>query len=63
MLHALADPWTQDFVRRAFLELALAGIAGGALGCWVVYELSYSAESLAALFPARGGALFGVPPW
>ena len=47
MLHALADPWTQDFFRRAFLELAIAGIAGGALGCWVVfYGLSYAAESL-----------------
>ena len=27
MLHALADPWTQDFLRRALLELALVGIA------------------------------------
>jgi ABC-type Mn2+/Zn2+ transport system permease subunit len=64
MLHALADPWSQDFVRRALLELVLAGIAGGTLGCWVVYyELSYSAESLAhALFPGLvAAALFGVP--
>ena len=53
MLHALADPWSQDFLQRALLELALVGDRGGALGCWVVfYELSYSAESLAhALFP------------
>ena len=58
MLHALAEPWSQGFLQRAFLELALAGIAGGALGCWVVYyELSYSAESLAhALFPGLVGA-------
>ena len=64
MLRALADPWTQDFIRRAFLALALAGTAGGALGCWVVfYELSYSAESLAhALFPGLVvAALLGVP--
>ena len=64
MLHALADPWSQGFLQRAFLELALAGIAGGALGCWVVfYELSYSAESLAhALFPGLVvAALLGVP--
>src|SRR5436190_7408069 len=64
MLHALADPWSQGFLQRAFLELALVGIAGGALGCWVVfYELSYSAESLAhALFPGLvAAALLGVP--
>ena len=48
MLHALAEPWTQAFLRRALLELALVGVATGPLGCWVVfYELSYSAESLA----------------
>jgi len=64
MLHALAEPWTQDFLRRAFLELALVGIATGPLGCWVVfYELSYSAESLAhALFPGLVvAALAGIP--
>src|SRR5262249_14780094 len=64
MLHALAEPWTQDFLRRAMLELALVGIATGPLGCWVVfYELSYSAESLAhALFPGLVVAtLAGIP--
>ena len=64
MLHALADPWSQDFLRRAFLELALVGIATGPLGCWVVfYELSYGAESLAhALFPGLVvAALAGIP--
>jgi ABC-type Mn2+/Zn2+ transport system permease subunit len=52
-MHALVEPWSQGFFQRAFLELALVGVAAGALGCWVVfYELSYSAESLAhALFP------------
>jgi ABC-type Mn2+/Zn2+ transport system permease subunit len=64
MLDALADPWTQDFLRRAFLELALVGLATGPLGCWVVfYELSYGAESLAhALFPGLVvAALAGIP--
>ncbi len=64
MAHALADPWTHGFVQRAFLELALLGIVGGALGCWVLfYELSYGAESLAhALFPGLVlAALTGAP--
>jgi ABC-type Mn2+/Zn2+ transport system permease subunit len=64
MLHALAEPWSQGFLQRAFLELALVGIAGGVLGCWIVfYELSYSAESLAhALFPGLVvAALVGFP--
>jgi ABC-type Mn2+/Zn2+ transport system permease subunit len=64
MAHALADPWTQGFVQRAFLELALLGIVGSALGCWVLfYELSYGAESLAhSLFPGLVlAALAGIP--
>jgi len=63
MLHALTDPWSQGFVQRAFFELALLGVVGGALGCWVLfYELSYGAESLAhALFPGLVlAALAGV---
>ena len=63
-MHALIAPWSEGFLQRAFLELALVGIVGGVLGCWVVfYELSYSAESLAhALFPGLvGAALLGVP--
>lgn len=49
---------------RAFAEVGLLGIAGGALGCWVVfYGLSYSAESLAhSLFPGLViAALLGLP--
>lgn len=60
----LTDPWAQELGRRALLEVVLLGIAGGALGCWVVfYDLSYSAESLAhALLPGLvGAALLGVP--
>src|SRR3954452_6442374 len=62
--HALADPWTQPILLRAFAEVALLGLTGGALGCWVVfYNLSYSAESLApSLLPGLvAAALLGLP--
>lgn len=62
--HAIADPWGQAIVRRAFLEITLIGLLGGPLGCWVVfYGLSYSAESLAhGLFPGLVvAALTGIP--
>jgi ABC-type Mn2+/Zn2+ transport system permease subunit len=62
--HALFGPWEQAIDRRAFLELCLLGIMGGALGCWIVfYELAYSAESLAhALLPGLVvAALVGAP--
>ena len=64
MLHALADPWSEPIMRRAFAEVVLLGIAGGALGCWVLfYNLSYSAESLAhSLLPGLVvAALLGLP--
>jgi ABC-type Mn2+/Zn2+ transport system permease subunit len=51
-------------MQRALVELVLLGIVGAVLGCWVaIYELSYSAESLAhALFPGLvGAALLGLP--
>jgi ABC-type Mn2+/Zn2+ transport system permease subunit len=63
-MHALLEPWQQGLVQRAFFELALVGIVGGALGCWVVFHgFSYSAESLAhALLPGLvGAALLGLP--
>ena len=49
----LSVPWSSGLVDRAFVELLVLGVVGGALGCWVVlYGLSYSAESLShALFP------------
>jgi ABC-type Mn2+/Zn2+ transport system permease subunit len=62
--HALADPWTQPILLRAFAEITLIGIAGGVLGCWVIhYGLSYGAESLAhGLFPGLvAAALLGFP--
>ena len=63
-MHALLEPWQQGLVQRAFLELALVGVVGGALGCWVVFHgFSYSAESLAhALLPGLvGAALLDLP--
>jgi ABC-type Mn2+/Zn2+ transport system permease subunit len=60
MLAPLRDPTTQ----RALLELALLGIAGGAVGCWIVLQgLAYGAESLAhALLPGLVvAALLGLP--
>ena len=44
----LTAPWAEGIGQRALLELVLLGLAGGALGAWLVlYELSYAAESLA----------------
>jgi len=63
-MHALVHPWTLGFMQRALLELLLVGIAGSVLGCWIVlYELSYSAESLAhSLFPGLVlAAVLGFP--
>ena len=63
-MHALLEPWQQGLLQRAFLELALVGLVGAALGCWVVFHgFSYSAESLAhALLPGLvGAALLGLP--
>jgi ABC-type Mn2+/Zn2+ transport system permease subunit len=64
LIHALVHPWTLGFMQRALLELVLVGVVGGVLGCWIVlYELSYSAESLAhALLPGLVlAALLGFP--
>jgi ABC-type Mn2+/Zn2+ transport system permease subunit len=64
LLTWLTDPWTQALTRRALLEVALLGTAGGALGCWLVFfNLAYGAESLAhALLPGLvGAALLGLP--
>jgi ABC-type Mn2+/Zn2+ transport system permease subunit len=58
---AVADPWRDAIVQRAFEEIFLLGIVGGLLGCWIVfYELSYSTESLAhAIFPGLVVATLG----
>jgi ABC-type Mn2+/Zn2+ transport system permease subunit len=58
------EPFQEEFMRRAIAEMTLLGLAGGALGCWVVlYELSYAAESLAhSIFPGLViAAIAGVP--
>ena len=64
-MHALARALAAaDSCSARSLELVLVGLVGGALGCWIVlYELSYSAESLAhALFPGLVvAALLGLP--
>jgi ABC-type Mn2+/Zn2+ transport system permease subunit len=60
----LADPWRDPLTRRALAEAVLLAIAGGAIGCWIVfYNLAYSAESLAhALLPGLVvAALAGLP--
>src|SRR3954453_21129166 len=60
----IADPWSGEIMRRAFAEVVLLGIAGGAIGCWIVLnELSYGAESLPhAMFPGLViAALLGAP--
>jgi ABC-type Mn2+/Zn2+ transport system permease subunit len=64
MLDLLTDPLSQEFIRRAAVEVVLIAMASGALGCWVVfYGVSYAAESLAhAIFPGLViAALAGVP--
>ncbi len=60
----LSEPWGQAFMQHAFAEVALVGLVGGWLGCWVLlYGVSYSAESLShGMFPGLVGAsLLGVP--
>jgi ABC-type Mn2+/Zn2+ transport system permease subunit len=62
--HWIADPWNGEIMRRAFAEVALLGIAGGVIGCWIVLnELAYSAESLPhSMFPGLViAALAGGP--
>jgi ABC-type Mn2+/Zn2+ transport system permease subunit len=58
------EPLQDEFMRRAIAEMTLIGVAGGALGCWVVlYRLSYAAESLAhSILPGLVlTAIAGVP--
>jgi ABC-type Mn2+/Zn2+ transport system permease subunit len=60
----MLEPLQDEFMRRAIAEMTLIGVAGGALGCWVVlYRLPYAAESLAhSIFPGLVlAAIAGVP--
>lgn len=64
MIDAIAEPLSYGTTLRALAEISLIGIVSGAVGCWIVlYELSYSAESLAhGLFPGLViAALVGAP--
>lgn len=64
MVDLFTDPLAYGTTVRALLEIILLGTVSGAIGCWVVlYEISYSAESLAhGLFPGLvGAALLGLP--
>jgi ABC-type Mn2+/Zn2+ transport system permease subunit len=53
ILQAIGDPWSEPILQRAALDIVLLGVSAGTLGCWIVlYELSYSTESLShALLP------------
>jgi ABC-type Mn2+/Zn2+ transport system permease subunit len=60
----MLEPLQEPFMQRAVAEVVLLGVAGGALGCWVVfYGLSYAAESLShSLFPGLVlAAIAGAP--
>jgi ABC-type Mn2+/Zn2+ transport system permease subunit len=60
----LLDPWRDETTRRALVEVALLGVMGGALGCWILlHRLAYGAESLAhGLLPGLVvAALAGAP--
>lgn len=64
MLDVLSEPLANGTTVRALAEITVLGIVSGAIGCWIVlYELSYSAESLAhGLFPGLViAALVGAP--
>lgn len=60
----MLDPLQEPFMQRAIAEMTMLGLAGAAIGCWVVlFELSYASESLAhSLFPGLViAAIAGVP--
>ncbi|MGK2932905.1 MAG: metal ABC transporter permease [Solirubrobacterales bacterium] len=64
MIDWIAEPLSHGTTVRALVEIIILGAISGAVGCWVVlYEVSYSAESLAhGMFPGLvGAALLGVP--
>src|SRR3954451_25308790 len=64
MLDWFTDPMQGEIMRRAFVEVVLLGVSGGAIGCWIVLnELSYGAESRPhAMFPGLViVALAGLP--
>jgi len=74
IIDALADPWSYDFMRRAFVAVAIVGVAGGVLGTYVVLRgIAFLSDAIAhAAFPGvviaflldrsyfLGGAAFGL---
>lgn len=64
MIDSVFEPLSHGTTLRALIEITVLGVVSGAIGCWIVlYELSYSAESLAhGLFPGLViAALIGAP--
>jgi ABC-type Mn2+/Zn2+ transport system permease subunit len=64
MIDLIAEPLSNGTTLRALAEITVLGAVSGVIGCWIVlYELSYSAESLAhGLFPGLViAALIGAP--
>jgi len=64
LIDSVFEPLSHGTTLRALVEITVLGIVSGAIGCWIVlYELSYSAESLAhGLFPGLViAALIGAP--
>jgi ABC-type Mn2+/Zn2+ transport system permease subunit len=64
LIDFVTDPLANELIRRALFEVVLISVAGGALGCWIVfYGVSYAAESLShAMFPGLViAALAGAP--
>ncbi len=64
MIEWIAEPLTHGTTVRALTEIVVLGVVSGAIGCWIVlFELSYSAESLAhGMFPGLViAALIGAP--
>jgi ABC-type Mn2+/Zn2+ transport system permease subunit len=64
LLSVLGEPWSEQIMRRALLELVVLALVGGTLGCWIVLGgLAYGAESLAhGMLPGLVlAALAGVP--
>jgi len=53
MLDFLTEPWTYPFMQRAFIEIAIIGIATGLVGCLVVLRgLAFIGDALIhAVFP------------
>src|SRR3954471_19953559 len=64
MLDWFTDPLQGEIMRRAFVEVVLLGVSGGAIGCWLVLnDLSYGAESFPhAMFPGLVVAALASAP-